>query len=119
MSRFGAHPRFALMPPAWLEGLSVDNKTDTLEVYIHKNRRADTTPFMFGRLLNVFFDKGDIFTNGSVAVQVMSYNKCRLGLNQQSKQVLYENTGQLSTHGFLFKDEYTGVFLNTDSIKRK
>ena len=85
MSRFGAHPRFALMPPAWLEGLSVDNKTDTLEVYIHKNRRADTTPFMFGRLLNVFFDKGDIFTNGSVAVQVMSYNKCRLGLNKRSK----------------------------------
>ena len=45
MNHFGAHPRFAVMPPAWLQGISVDNKTDILKVFIHKNQKADTAPF--------------------------------------------------------------------------
>ena len=92
MNRFGAYPRFTVIPPLWHEGISVDNKTDILEVYINKLQRTDTAPFtapsMFDHLLNVFFDDGEVFSNGSVAIQVMSYNKIRLGLTKQSLQLL-------------------------------
>jgi len=119
MHQFGGHPRFAVMPPTWLEGTAVDSKTDIFEVFINKNQRAETAPFMFGHLLNVFFEDGEVFSKGAVAIQAVSYNKCRLGLTKEGVQTLYSSISDLNTHGFLFKEEFTGTFLNQEEVERQ
>lgn len=119
VEEFGALPRFAVMPLQWYEGDAFSSKTDIYEIYASKDTRADTAPWLFSHLLNWFWEGSDTLKEDSgIALQTVSYNKVRLGINATTKErfinKLMEQKEQL---GLRVKDEQTGFFVNERDIR--
>ena len=86
-------------------------------MYVGAEVRQKHVPFMFAYLLSIFWDltpDGILTTPSGVAIQVVGYNKIRLGLSDQAHKTLVDQIDACAAkYGLQFKDEGSGEFVNT------
>ena len=119
VTTFGGKPRFALMPFEWYEGTPVEKKTTVVEMFTQKEHTSQYAPHMFGFVLSVLWQNGDVLHNDSAAIQQIFYNKLRIGLTSDTKKLLISTIDQMSPMGYILKDEetmdYVAAFDGDDS----
>ena len=112
---YGNRARFGIMPLKWYQGDAVDDLPRRFEVYIGAEVREKHAPFMFAYLLSLFWElrpNGLLAAQSGVAIQVVGYNKVRLGPSDAAHNVLVEQLDKCSSqYGLKFKDEGSGEFV--------
>ena len=91
--QYGTRPRFGIMPLRWYHGHGVNNLPRRFEVYVSAEVRQKHVPFMFAYLLSIFSDltpDGILTTQPGVAIQIVGYNKIRLGLSDEAHKTLVD-----------------------------
>ena len=115
--QYGTRPRFGIMPLRWYQGHGVDDLPTRFEVYVSVEVRQKHVPFMFAYLLSIFWDltpDGILTTQSGVAIQIVGYNKIRLGLSDEAHKTLVDMIDVYAAkYGLKFKDQGSGEFVNT------
>ena len=116
VERLGRQPRFAIMPIPWYRGDAVDDKPVRLEAWIRREHSMKHGPFLFAYVLAILWDMGEIpGVSKSVSVQVLHYNKVRIGIAADIYPTFKEKYAVLNESvGLNCKSEDTGEFLSNN-----
>ena len=115
---FGRKARFSAMPLPWYKGDGVDDKEHRYELYISAEKRGQHAAFLFSYVLAMFWEhkpEGVLKVSSGVAIQVVGFNKIRVGLSKESNALFSEQLEKATaTYGLKVKDESTGFFVNPE-----
>ena len=104
------------MGPAARSGLLsrhyLDYFPEIVELWVDKDRRAELAPYLFGHIMSQIWDGGAVLTSHTKPVQLVSYNKVRIGLSHFGTKQFLEALPKLLALGLNGKLEMTGEWIN-------
>ena len=111
VEKFGKQEPFAIQIVPWYQG-DFEYFLEIMELWVNKEGRVEVAPYLFGYIMGELWNGGSAMTAGHLALQVVSYDKVRVGSRAIGKQQFLAVLPNLLSLGLTVNVELIGEWIN-------